>query len=319
MRGPEHVFELANASYRMLVNHRDVIGRSVADALPEVVDQGFVRLLDDVYREGKAHVGRRVPIALRGGDGKLRESLLDFVYQPILNDAGDVSAIFVQGSDVTEHVRTETHLKLVNDELKHRVKNTLAMVSSIASQTLRGEGNDVALQKFHQRLATFGKAHDILTASAWATAEIETVLRTALAPHVNDAKRLSFSGPPITLGAKQALSLSLALHELATNASKFGALSTDDGRIEARWEIVGDKAKRFRFLWHETGGPPVVAPTRRGFGSRLIERVLGADFGGEVEIDYLPEGVRLTLTAPIESLGNLLPSPFVEMDGGQLS
>ncbi|MEQ1771239.1 MAG: HWE histidine kinase domain-containing protein [Devosia sp.] len=318
--GPDHVFELANHSYRKLVNQRDIIGKTVAEALPEVVDQGFIELLDQVYREGQTHVGRRVPIGLRGEDGRLRDAYLDFVYQPTFDDAGKVSGIFVQGSDITDHVRTETHLKLVNDELKHRVKNTLAMVGSIATQTLRGDDTAAAVKKFQQRLATFGKAHDILTAAAWATAEIDTVLDATLETHVGESKSISRTGPPLTLGAKQALSLSLALHEMATNAIKYGALSNETGRVSIEWSLsAGQGGRRFRFAWVETGGPLVKPPTRQGFGSRLIERVLSADFGGSVAIDYAPEGLRLELTAPESSLNNLMPSPFAEMEAERRS
>ena len=129
LRGPTHIFELTNAAYRELVGGRDVLGKSVLEALPEVVDQGFIELLDEVYTSGKAHVGRRVPMSLEASDGERRDMYLDFVYQPTLDVAGNISGIFVQGSDITDHVRAETHLRLVNDELKHRVKNTLAMVS----------------------------------------------------------------------------------------------------------------------------------------------------------------------------------------------
>ena len=315
LRGPTHIFELTNAAYRELVGGRDVLGKSVLEALPEVVDQGFIELLDEVYTSGKAHVGRRVPMSLEASDGERRDMYLDFVYQPTLDVAGNISGIFVQGSDITDHVRAETHLRLVNDELKHRVKNTLAMVSAIATQTLRGSHDDQALKAFQQRLSTFGKAHDILTANAWATAEIHVVLEAALESHVTDPARLKVAGPEVVLGAKQALSLSLALHELATNASKYGALSNDTGVIDVAWATtIENGVPIFTLTWQETGGPPVTVPEKRGFGSRLVERVLSADFNGAVELAFDAAGFRCVLTTEVGNLGNWLPSPFAEIE-----
>ena len=310
LRGPDHTFELANAAYRKLVGGRDVVGRKLIEALPEVAQQGFIELLDEVRRSGKAHIGRRVPLSLQDGSDGMHEVFLDFIYQPMFEPNGEVSGVFVEGSDVTDHVRAETHLRLVNDELKHRVKNTLAMVSAIASQTLRGtEAND-ALTAFHQRLATFARAHDILTANAWATADIRDVIDTALTPHVSDIRRLKLSGAPILLGAKQALSMALAFHELGTNAVKYGALSRDGGTVAIEWSA---DPQNFQLRWREQGGPSVSKPTRRGFGSRLVERVLAADFGGVVEMRYAPTGLEFDLSAPTENLGNVLPSPFLDM------
>ena len=312
VRGPDYVFELANAAYRKLVGGRDVVGRKLIEALPEVEQQGFVTLLDEVRRSGKPHIGRRVPVSLQSeGDETMREMFLDFIYQPMFEANGEVSGVFVEGSDVTDHVRAETHLRLVNDELKHRVKNTLAMVSAIASQTLRGTEASDALTAFHQRLATFARAHDILTANAWATADIRDVIDTALSPHIPDIRRLRLNGPPMLLGAKQALSMALALHELGTNAVKYGALANDRGTISIEWS---SDPETFHLSWREQDGRAVTEPKRRGFGSRLVERVLAADFGGVVDIRYPASGLQFDLKAPLANLGNLLPSPFLDME-----
>lgn len=312
LRGPDYTFELANAAYRKLVGGRDVVGRQLVEALPEVEQQGFFALLDEVRRSGKPHIGRRVPVSLQAENGEgMREVFLDFIYQPMFEANGDVSGVFVEGSDVTDHVRAETHLRLVNDELKHRVKNTLAMVSAIASQTLRGTEASDALASFHQRLATFARAHDILTANAWATADIRDVIDTALTPHINDISRLKIGGAPLLLGAKQALSMALAFHELGTNAVKYGALSNDRGTVAIEWS---SDPQQFQLRWREQGGPTVHEPKRRGFGSRLVDRVLAADFGGLVEIRYPQTGLEFDLNAPTANLGNVLPSPFLDME-----
>jgi two-component sensor histidine kinase len=296
MRGPDHVFELTNGSYRTLVGDRDIVGKPVRDALPDLEGQGFHELLDRVYTTGEPYVGRQQPITLGTPLGP-RQLYLDFVYQPILGADGKVSGVFVEGVDVTDHVQNQDHLRLINFELKHRVKNTLAMVSAIATQTLRSAGIDEQLAAFRARLDAFGRAHDILTAETWATAQLHDVVATALDPH-NAEQRIAASGPSVTLGSKQALSLALALHELATNATKYGALSTKDGRVEISWVVeVQDDKPEFIFEWREVGGPAVSAPTHRGFGSRLIERVVAGDFGAAPELLYEPDGLLFRLVA----------------------
>jgi two-component sensor histidine kinase len=316
MRGPDHVFELTNAAYRLLIGARDLIGKPVRDAIPEAAAQGFVALLDDVYRTGNAHVGSRMPLTLQtDGGGASKKFFIDFVYAPITESDGRVSGIFVEGVDVTQHIRAETHLQLVNEELKHRVKNTLAVVSAIASQTLRGTSNDGALAAFQARLAAFGRAHDILTSSAWAAASVYHVVEGALEPHRTGAGRFSFSGDEITVGSKQALSLALAVHELATNAIKYGALSNDHGRVDISWsQTTMTDEPVFRFIWAESGGPAVSEPTQTGFGSRLIKRVLTGDFGGEVAFTYAPSGITCILTAPMTQIQQVIPQPFLELE-----
>jgi two-component sensor histidine kinase len=257
-------------------------------------------LLDTVHQSGKAFVGRRVPLTLQASAGAEAKSLfVDFVYQPILEADGSVSGIFVEGADVTDHVEAENRLQLLNGELKHRVKNTIAVISAIAGQTLRGKGKDADLDAFNARLVAFGRAHDILTSTNLTTASIEDVVRDALLPHRTGADRIDFAGPHILLGSQQAVSLSLAIHELATNAAKHGALSGDAGKVAIKWRQLGGKDADFEFVWAEHGGPPVSKPEKTGFGSQLIRRVLAADFGGKVELSYESDGFVCRLSAPM--------------------
>jgi two-component sensor histidine kinase len=312
LRGPDHVFEMTNSAYRLLIGPREYIGRPVREVVPEAAGQGFFELLDGVYQSGSAHVGTRVPLKLRfDGHQMEKETFLDFVYQPIFDLDGSVSGVFVQGADITEHVNSERHLRLLNEELKHRVKNTLAMVSAIASQTLRGTGRDHALRAFQARLGAFAKGHDILTANAWATADITVVVENALGPHKDRDTRFVVSGPSIMLGAKQSLSLALALHELATNAAKYGALSNERGYVTIKWDIMSESAGPvFVFSWIETDGPAVAPPLSKGFGSQLIERLLHADFGASPTVTYSAGGLTCTLQTPTDALGNVISSPF---------
>ena len=312
LRGPDHVFELANASYRQLVGGRDLIGKPVREVIPEIEGQGYFELLDKVLRTGKPHVGRRMPLVLQANaDAPQKQLFVDFVYAPIVEASGEISGIFVEGFDITDHMRAEDHLRLINDELKHRVKNTLTVVSAIASQTLRGTGNEIPLKKFQARLGAFANAHDSLTNANWVAAAVHDVIEGALAPHQTGKGQFSMSGADIVIGVKQALSLALAIHELATNAIKYGALSTDAGRVEISWSERPELGvQTFHFLWQEIGGPPVQMPSRRGFGSQLIERVLTSDFG-KVKVRYEPEGLICTLTAPMDHIRG--PMPLVDL------
>jgi two-component sensor histidine kinase len=186
--------------------------------------------------------------------------------------------------------------------LQHRIKNTLAMVQSIANQTMRNAGSlTEARNAFGARLLALSHAHDVLTESSWAAAPIATVVEGALAPHrPPNARRIRANGPVIQLEAKPAMALALALHELATNAVKYGALSNESGMIELLWSCEpGPACEMFRLTWREQGGPPVTPPSQKGFGTRLIERGLAGEFGGTVVLSYEPAGVVCTIEAPL--------------------
>jgi PAS domain S-box-containing protein len=211
-------------------------------------------------------------------------------------------------------VRAEERQRLLNDELSHRLKNTLALVQSIAAQTLRNAPDiDAARDGLAARLVALGRAHDILLAGPGGAARVPAVVAGALALHEDSTGRFSVAGPDLLIGPSAALSLSLLLHELATNAAKYGALSTPEGRVAVAWSLApfdgaGASAPHdvalhdVTLTWRESGGPPVVPPSRKGFGSRLIERGLAGAVGGRVALDYRPEGVTCTLSAPLAGL-----------------
>ncbi len=171
-------------------------------------------------------------------------------------------------------------MKLLNRELAHRMKNTLAMVQSIISQSLRGATSiPEAAATIGARIQTLAKAQDVLTGMSVTAAEISAIAKTAVAPHIDGAERIVINGPHVYLSAQQALGLSLAIHELATNATKYGALSRPEGRVTVTWDKQPENV--FTFNWREAGGPPVTEPSRRGFGSRLTERVVSDLFPGQ--------------------------------------
>ncbi len=206
--------------------------------------------------------------------------------------------------DVTERRENEQRLRLLMEELAHRSKNTLAVVQSIAGQTMRGDGAiaDVR-QALIARLQALAAAHDVLLQNSWTKAGLRSLVESTARLHASGAAgetRLFIDGPDVTLAPQAALSFAMVLHELGTNAVKYGALSTPVGHVEVRWSVTD--GEQLHLSWSEHDGPPVQKPSRQGFGSRLIQRSLAADLQAMVEHAYLPEGVVLTLQAPLAAL-----------------
>jgi two-component sensor histidine kinase len=203
--------------------------------------------------------------------------------------------------NISDRKRAEAAQDILNRELSHRLKNTLTLVQSIAAQTLRNAPSmDAAREALAARLIALGKAHDILLAGHTDSACVADLVQGSLALHGDAEQRFRFSGPSLHIGPSAALSLTLILHELATNATKYGALSQPAGRVTVAWSLAGGGSEaEFRLVWSEQGGPPVTPPTRKGFGSRLIERGLS---GGAVELRYPPEGMVCTLITPLAEL-----------------
>jgi two-component sensor histidine kinase/PAS domain-containing protein len=456
LEGPGHLFVSANPAYRALIGGRSVIGRTVAEALPEAVEQGFTAILDKVFATGEPVSMRGARFVARGPHGEpLPEQFLDFLYQPIRSDEA-ITGIFITGYDVTGYVqqgrrqaalaelgdrlrtirdaeeithvaaqimaevlhatragigtvdpehesvlmhanwcapgarpvegvyhfrdygsyiddlkrgetvivadvrqdertaasaqamaalgirvllnfpvleqgrfvlvafvhfdtlrplsredvrfveqiadrtqaalarlKAEEQQQILHRELGHRMKNLLAIAQAITQQTLRqADSLKDGSAAVSARLHALARAQDILTATSWQAADIAAIVDTAMAPHQGDGGRIVARGPAITLGTEQVLGLSLALHELATNATKYGALSVPGGRVDLSWTCEGEA---FGLSWVESGGPPVTPPARRGLGTRLIESAAPPYFNGTGQIDYHPQGVRFTL------------------------
>lgn len=305
LKGEDHVFEMVNPGYERLVGYRDVLGKTVAEALPEVASQGFVGMLDTAFRSGEAVTGTALPVLLQYSADQPREQrFVDLVYQPIRDDANVVTHIFVQGSDVTERVLGERQQKLLMNELDHRVKNTLATVRAIVTRTLRGASSLADAQaSLNARIMALAEAQQLLTIRKGDGADIADVVVNAIRSLHDDCKRIKIAGPALKLSPSAALALSLALHELATNATRYGALSGDTGHVDIRWTLERDEGQPgLRFAWEEKGGPTVTPPARRGFGSTLIEEAVAAETSGTTRLDYLPAGVIFTLDAPLEAI-----------------
>jgi two-component sensor histidine kinase len=196
--------------------------------------------------------------------------------------------------------RGETLHTLLLNELNHRVKNTLATVQSIAAQTFR-EASDTneARRKFDARLAALGRAHDVLSNEKWEAADVREIVAEVLAPHAASRKRLHMSGPEIRVAPRVAVMMSMSLHELATNAAKYGGLSNNTGEVFIDWtaEPVGD-VDGVRLTWRERGGPPVQPSDRKGFGTRLIQDGFASQLGGSATLELHPAGLTCTLHCP---------------------
>ena len=185
------------------------------------------------------------------------------------------------------------------------MKNTLAVVQSIARQTLRGDGAIAqGWEAFTARLMALSTAHDVLTQGKWSAASLRVLVDATARLHTGGAEeRFRTAGPDIMFSSRVALSFAMVLHELGTNAAKYGALSMPGGVVDVGWTVQpGAAGAMLHFTWQETGGPAVRLPRHSGFGTRLIERSLVSEFGAAVVLSYDPAGVRLTLTAPLDTV-----------------
>jgi PAS domain S-box-containing protein len=201
--------------------------------------------------------------------------------------------------EITELKRAEARQKFLLDELNHRVKNMLATVQSVAMQTRRNAADlDAFTHAFEGRLMALNRAHELLTREIGKGVLLRDLLLATVAPFEDEpGQRFQLSGPELRLGSEIAVTLAMALHELTTNAAKYGALATPQGRISVEWQVP--QSGPMTIGWTETGGLPVTKPARRGFGSDLIERALARQFGGTAVLEFNEEGIRCLITAPV--------------------
>jgi two-component sensor histidine kinase len=223
---------------------------------------------------------------------------------PVRDNAGDIVQHFASFVDITRHKEEEDRLRFLLDELNHRTQNTLATVMGISTQTLRGAADHEVVNAFEGRILALSKAQSLLGRADWEDVSVRDVLNQILEPFGLNARRpshFSVAGDDVPLLPKTALTLAMVFHELATNAVKHGALSTDAaGQIEIAWRLEPtSRGERMRLRWVESGGPQVGVPTHKGFGSRLIERGLAQELDGEVRLDYDPTGVVCQIIMPV--------------------
>ncbi|MBJ6986647.1 MULTISPECIES: HWE histidine kinase domain-containing protein [unclassified Devosia] len=299
--GPNHEIKFASDGFATMVNNRATLGMAGADALPEMIEQGFFLLLDRVYHEGYFHSAEAAKVIINNDPSQPPlERYLDFTFNPIKDRDGHITGVFVHGIDRTEAVKAQRRQRLLIDELNHRVKNTMATVQSIARQTLRTTDDlDTARSNFESRLIALSKAHTILSQRSWRDTEIGQLVREELSAF--DDERVRYGGPIIPINAKSTIALALVLHELATNAAKHGALSSADGVLSVSWEQGANT--ELMINWVERGGPRVAEPTRTGFGSRLLRTVVTGELGGTLNQRYAAEGFSALLSVPPAAYG----------------
>ncbi|MBV8070663.1 MAG: PAS domain S-box protein [Acidobacteriaceae bacterium] len=219
---------------------------------------------------------------------------------PLRNSSGKLAGAINMLVDITERKDFERKQKLLIDELNHRVKNTLATVQSLVAQTARGTDEIGQFRKAVEgRILALSRAHNQLSERRWTDAELSQLLRSGLEPYLAKGN-VVLSGESVQIPPQLALMVSMAVHELATNAAKYGALSSAAGRINLSWGAKTNGAgPRLRLYWQEENGPPVVKPSHRGFGMRLIERGIHAELGGETRVDFAPYGLRCEIDVPL--------------------
>ncbi|SFB62265.1 Two-component sensor histidine kinase, contains HisKA and HATPase domains [Rhizobium sp. NFR07] len=223
-----------------------------------------------------------------------------FTMFPVRDGEGDLIGYGVVTKDITLQKEEEERNAQIMAKAAHRIKNTLAIVQAIVVQTLKSARTmEESRDAITKRVSALAAAQDILTGAQGSAADIMSVVAGALAPHDGGNGRMGWDGPNHRLDSPQAVGLSLALHELATNAAKYGALSGEAGRVDIKWHVATNG--EFRLEWTERGGPAVTPPSTTGFGSGLIQRMIGPYFHGKTTLEFLPEGVRFRLegTLPV--------------------
>jgi PAS domain S-box-containing protein len=298
---PGNPIIFANDSFLELTkyNRDEVLGQNFNFFLAQGADPDA---LAAIAAELESSSGNDPQIRYRRKDGSVFWAMV--LINPVRDEAGDIVQHFASFMDITRHKDEEDRLQFLLDELNHRTQNTLATVMGISTQTLHGVADQEVVNAFEGRILALSKAQSLLGRTNWEDVSLHDVLDQILGPfglNARRASRFSVAGDDVRLRPKTALTLAMVFHELATNALKHGALSTDAaGQIEISWRLEpAPQGQRMRLRWQESGGPLATPPTRKGFGARLIERGLAQELDGEVRLDYDPTGVVCQIVMPL--------------------
>jgi PAS domain S-box-containing protein len=305
------VFTDAKEARNPIIFVNDAFLELTGYARDEVLGQSFNFLmargtdLDSLARIEAAFAGNSVggsEISYRRKDGSLFWSAI--LISPVRNESGDVVQHFASFVDLTDHKREQAQSRMLIGELNHRVKNTLAAVQSIVWQALRNTSDPAVIREsIESRLFALSRSHDLLTLENWEGAGLLDLIKAALEPFgVANGRSEHFviTGRNIRVSPNVALALGIAFHELATNAVKYGAFSNKAGSVLISWTIErSPEGNRLTLRWQEKDGPPVTPPSRKGFGSRVIERGLAHELEGTVDLDYRTDGVVCTVNFPV--------------------
>jgi two-component sensor histidine kinase len=306
------IFDRDGVNFARVPNPQETIGKRAASSLYDGMLRSSEATLPTVSLEGVSLITTFARSSLTGwtvAAGIAESSLVGPLWRNLAITSGIGSILLLIGLAfavrmATTIARGETLHDLLIDELNHRVKNTLAILQAIAVQTFRS-ASKAERETFEGRLGALAEAHNLLSTEKWRGSDLQDVISRVLQPYLlNNPGRMRMSGPKVPLSPRLAVVLSMIVHEIATNAAKYGALSNDTGRIALDWEVLAESPKKMlRLIWTETGGPSVVAPVQRGFGSRLIERSARDQLGGEATVDFLPHGVVYTVTCSLKDGG----------------
>jgi PAS domain S-box-containing protein len=274
---------------------QDIVGHTDEDIIPAENRAPVVVMKQDALATGESQDGE---VAI-GEGASLR--WFDLHIEPLRDVSGTIVGLTCAAVDVTERKEGEAHLRLLMRELTHRSKNLLAVIQAMARQTARRAGTiEGFLEQFSNRLQALARSHDLLVQEGWHGAGLRELVRSQLGHYLDrDGSQVRIEGPSLLLRPEAAQSLGLALHELATNAAKYGALSVPTGQVSIQWAAQTDAdPPGLEIVWSETGGPPVVVPDHRGFGSLVVERNLAGSLDAQVEMSFAREGVRCRIVIP---------------------
>lgn len=272
-----------------------VLGSSDADLLGEAQAQALTLLKRDALASSTSRKGE-IEIEESG-----RKCWYDIHIDPLRDLAGTTVGLTGAAVDVTERKENEQHLRLLMRELTHRSKNLLAVIQAMARQTARHAGSiDNFVEIFSARLQALSKSHDLLVQESWYGASLNDMVRSQLGHHLDrENSQFTIKGPSLFLKPEAAQNIGLAIHELSTNAAKYGALSVPTGHVDILWtRRTPEAGGGFELSWRERGGPVVSKPEGRGFGSLVIERNLARALDGKVELDFAPSGLVCTVSVP---------------------
>ncbi|HEV7635110.1 MAG TPA: sensor histidine kinase [Bradyrhizobium sp.] len=305
------IFDGSGVNFARVPNPQETIGKPASPSLYAEIFRSPEATLQTVSLEGVPLITTFARSSITGwtvAAGIAESSLVGPLWRNLAITSVIGSVLLLIGlafavGMATTIARGEALHNLLIEELNHRVKNTLAIMQAIAVQTFRS-ASAAERGKFDGRLGALAEAHNLLSREKWQGSELQDVISRVLQPYLlNSAERVRMRGPKVPLSPRLAVVLSMIVHEIATNAAKYGALSNETGTVTLDWEVLTEHAgSKLRLIWTEAGGPPVVAPVRRGFGSRLIERSARDQLGGEATVDFLPRGVLCTLTCSLEDV-----------------
>ena len=306
------IFDGDGINFARIPNPQDTVGKRASPSLYAEMSRRPEATLQTVSLEGAPLITTFARSSLTGwtvAAGIAESSLVGPLWRSLAITSVIGGVLLLTGLAfavrmATTIARGEMLHDLLIEELNHRVKNTLAILQAIAVQTFRS-ASKAERQKFEGRLGALAEAHNLLSMEKWQGSELQDVVGRVLQPYLlNNPERMRMFGPPVPLSPRLAVVLSMIVHEIATNAAKYGSLSNDSGTVALDWEVVTENGKRkLRLIWAEAGGPHVTAPVQRGFGSRLIERSARDQLGGEATVDFLPRGVVYTVICALEDDG----------------